>query len=256
MKIDFGRTVDDYGTHRAGFPPSFYDALGGEGIAIAGRHAIDLGTGTGTLARGLAARGALVIGIDPSDTMLDEARRLARADALAIDFRRATAEETGLAAASADLVSAGQCWHWFDRPRAARECRRLLRPDGLLVIAHFDWIPLPGNVVEATEQLIRQHNPRWLLHGGSGLYGLWFADLAAAGFFDLRSRSFDEDVLYSHAAWRGRIRASAGVGASLSPAAVAVFDAAHAAMLAERFADEPLHVHHRVFFVTGRPPRH
>ena len=42
---------------------------------------------------------------------------------------------------------------------AALEARRLLAPSGRLVIAHFDWLPLPGNVVEATEALIKAHNP-------------------------------------------------------------------------------------------------
>ena len=66
----------------------------------------------------------------------------------------ARAEQTDLPDASFDVVTAGQCWHWFDRPKAAQEVRRLLVSKGWLVIAHFDWIPLPGNVVEATEKLI------------------------------------------------------------------------------------------------------
>ena len=54
-----------------------------------------------------------------------------------------------MASSAADLVTAGQCWHWFDQPRAIAEVIRLLKPGGQLVIANFDWLPLAGNVVEA-----------------------------------------------------------------------------------------------------------
>ena len=49
-------------------------------------------------------------------------------------------------------------------------------------------------------------------------------DMAVAGFKNIETFSFDLDSIYTHEAWRGRIRASAGVGASLAPEAVAAFD--------------------------------
>jgi len=60
---------------------------------------------------------------------------------------RARAEALPFRDHSFDVVGAGQCWHWFDRRRAALEARRVLTPGGLMVIASFDWIALPGNVV-------------------------------------------------------------------------------------------------------------
>src|SRR5436190_14869364 len=137
MHVDFGNTARDYATFRAGFPDSLFDRLAALGLGIAGQSVVDLGSGTGTLARGFAKRGCKVIGVDIAEPMLAEARRLAVKDGVDAEFRVARAEETGLASASSDLVSAGQCWHWFDRPAAAREAMRLLRPDGALVIAHF-----------------------------------------------------------------------------------------------------------------------
>lgn len=249
---DFGRTAADYATHRAGFPDSFFERLAARGIGLAGARVVDLGTGTGTLARGFAARGCGVIGIDVSAPLLEQARALGAADGLEVEYRLARAEQTGLADASAELVIAGQCWHWFDRPRAAREALRVVRPGGCLVIAHFDWIPLPGNVAEATEQLIRAHNPAWRFYGGVGIHPAWLADLAQAGARSLETFSYDVDVPYTHEAWRGRIRASAGVAASLAPDAVAAFDRAHAALLRERFPERELAVLHRVFAVIGR----
>ena len=67
-------------------------------------------------------------------------------------------------------------------------------------------------------------------------------------------KSFDRAVDYRHAAWRGRIRASAGVAASLGAAAVATFDAAHEALLAHDFPDQPLRVPHRCWAAIGAKP--
>jgi len=254
MHIDFGKTAQDYGTHRAGFPDRFFERLFAGGIVRRGDRALDLGTGTGTIARGLSLRGCEVTGLDPSAPLLDQARRLDAAAGVETEYVQAKAEATGLPDASFDVVTAGQCWHWFDRATAAREMRRVLRSGGRLVIAHFDWIPLPGNVVDATEKLIERHNPAWKLAGGTGLHPRWLADAATAGFEDIETFSFDVPQAYSHEAWRGRIRASAGVAASLSPEAVVAFDRAHAAMLAERFPDDPLLVPHRVWVMTARSP--
>jgi SAM-dependent methyltransferase len=252
--IDFGKTAADYAKHRAGFPHRFFERLQVTGIAAAGMHALDLGTGTGTVARGLASLGCDVTGLDPSEALTAQAVELDRAAGVTVRYVTATAEDTGFEGESFDLVTAGQCWHWFDRPKAAAEVRRVLKPGGRLVIAHFDWIPLPGNVVHATEQLILKHNPNWALSGGNGVNGRWLADVATAGFGDIETASFDIDVPYSHEDWRGRIRASAGVAASLEPEAVTRFDEEHAAMLAQDFPQEPLLTLHRTWWVSSRKP--
>ena len=215
---------------------------------------LDLGTGTGALARGLAVRGCRVVGLDLAPALVSEGRRLDREAGVRADYLVGRAEQAGLRAAAFDVVTAGQCWHWFDRPRAAREAHRLLVPSGALVIAHFDWLPLPGNVVEATERLIERHNPAWKLAGGVGVHPAWLRDVAVADFEDVETFSFDVRVPYTHEAWRGRIRASAGVAASLAPAGVARFDAELHGLLASAFPTEPLKVPHRVFALVCRAP--
>jgi SAM-dependent methyltransferase len=252
MAVDFGRTASDYARHRAGFPDRFFERLLAARFVRPADRVLDLGTGTGTVARGLAKRGCTVTGLDRSAALLEQAKGLDREVGVEIQYVLATAEETGLPAHAFDVVTAGQCWHWFDRTKAAAEARRLLAEGGRSIIAHFDWLPLPGNVVEATEDLIREHNPSWDWHGGTGVHPLWFADLSQAGFVDLESFSFDVPVPYPREAWLGRIRASAGVGASLPPEAVERFNDAHRALLERDFLDEPLQIPHRVFAVTGR----
>lgn len=254
MQVDFGRTAEDYARHRAGFPEELFERLAERGVGRPGQRILDMGSGTGSLARGFARRGARVAALDLSEELLAQARVLAAEQGVEIETICAPAENSGLTAASFDVVAAGQCWHWFDRPRAAAEARRLLVPGGALLICHFDWLPLPGNMVAATEALIERHNPAWSLGGGTGLYPAWLVDAARAGFGGIETFSFDTRVPYSHEAWRGRIRASAGVGGSLAPDAVAAVDRALAALLAAEFPEDPLHVPHRCFAVTAAAP--
>ena len=249
----FGTAAKDYGEHRAGFPPSLFERLQRFGVGLDGQRLIDLGTGTGTLARGFASQGCEVVGIDPDDRMLATAAELALEAGDNITWLARNAEDTALPSNSAEVVTAGQCWHWFDRPAAAREVHRLLKPAGMLVICYLDWLPLPASVVAATEALIEQHNPQWHMGGRDGFWNQWLPDLQAEGFQHLETFSYDLDVPYSHEGWCGRIRASAGVTA-LEADQAARFEAEHRALLAQSFLREPLAVPHRIFAIIAKAP--
>lgn len=251
---DFGLTSTDYATHRAGFPKAFIQRIADAGGIGAGCRLLDLGTGTGTLARDFARLGAEVTGLDRSPGMLETASALAGGEGLSIRFLAGDAAATGLADDAFDLAIAGQCWHWFDAPAAAREMRRLLRPGGGMVICHFDWLPLAGNLVQTTEKLIAEFSPDWPMGGGTGLYPRWLSDLAEAGFKGIESHSFDVAQPYRPEDWRGRVRASAGVGGSLPPEEVARFDDRLAEIMARDFPGDLLAVPHRCWWVQAVNP--
>ena len=257
--VDFNKTAEDYARHRRGFPEALLERLSSLGVALPGSRVLELGCGTGALSRQLARRGCRVVGLDIAEEMLAQAVDRAEVEGLLFTPQQASAEDTGLEDASFDAVFAGQCWHWFDRPRVARECLRLLRPGGALAIAHLDWLALPGGVVEATEQVIDQFSTTEVLplnrYGHRvGIYPQWFDDVARAGFGELESFSFDIVVPYTREDWRGRIRASSAIGARLDSAEVARFDQALAKMLEARAEPEPMLLPHRVFALVARRP--
>lgn len=227
-----------------------YDRLTRLGWIKPAMRVLDLGTGTGALALGLAARGLDVIGLDPSLELLDVARRRAAEAHLDATFIAGTAEHTEREAASFDLVTAGQCWWWFEAGAALGEVERVLKPAGRLLIANFCYLPTPGSVAARTEELILEHNPGWPKAGESGIFESQVRDLDGRAFRAVESFSYVESVAFTPEAWRGRVRACNGVGAALEPAAVDAFDRALAARLDLEFPGE-LVIPHRVFVVTG-----
>jgi ubiquinone/menaquinone biosynthesis C-methylase UbiE len=103
-----------------------------QGMSITG--ILDLGCGTGRFSEPLAAYfNAQVVGIDPSEKMLERAREKRRDDR--VEYRLAPAEALPLPSASVDIIFMSMSFHHFrDRLAAARECRRVLRQGGTLFV--------------------------------------------------------------------------------------------------------------------------
>lgn len=261
--VDFGRTATDYARFRGGFPTELFDRLATSfSVGLPGQRLLDVGAGTGALAREFARRGCSVVATDPSSELLVQARELDIEAGVDVEYHQLSAERSHFPGASFDAVTAGRCWHWFDRPAAAAEVLRVLVPGGTLAIAHFDRVALDAvGVLEVTQALIERWNPEWArssppltFGGGIGIYSEWVRDVMRAGFCDIETFSFDLPVAYTHESWRGRVRSGGGVGGSLSSADLAAFDAELAQLLKRHFPSEPLLVTHRAFAVIARTP--
>jgi SAM-dependent methyltransferase len=95
-----------------------------------GRVALDLAAGTGKLTRRLVPTGARVLAVEP----LAEMREQLREAVPAAEVVTGTAEQLPLETASADAVTVGQAFHWFDAERATAEIARVLAPGGALAL--------------------------------------------------------------------------------------------------------------------------
>jgi SAM-dependent methyltransferase len=89
--------------------------------------ALDCATGNGQAAVGLSHHFSKVIGTDASETQIASAVANSR-----VEYRVAAAEDSGLEAHCADLITVAQALHWFDHARFFAEARRVLRPGGLM----------------------------------------------------------------------------------------------------------------------------
>jgi ubiquinone/menaquinone biosynthesis C-methylase UbiE len=107
--------------------------------AEAPRDLLDIGTGTGRMLEVLGPRVARALGIDQSREMLSVARvNLERAGLGNGIVRLGDMYQLPLRDACFDAIVVHQVLHYADRPAAAiAEAARVLRPDGVLVLADF-----------------------------------------------------------------------------------------------------------------------
>ncbi len=253
--LDFGRYSEDYAACRPGPPASFYQRI--DAITrIRESRSLDLATGPGTIALELAALGSSVVGIDTAAEQIATAKRVAQERNLEdkVHFRIASAENTGLDASSFDLATAGQCWHWFDSGAAMVEIQRVLRPGGVLAIAHYSYLAEHTPVARETEDLILEFNPSWTMAGSTGIFPEQIDDVIHGGFRLVEEFCYHHDEEFSHARWRGRMRTCNGVGSGgLSASEVLRFDDALSRLLSKKYPD-PMVVEHRVWCVVARKP--
>lgn len=242
--IDWGKTSSDYGQHRPGPPPSFYARLQALGVGLPGQRILDLGTGTGLLAREFARQGASASGTDIAAGQIEEASRLAHEQNLSCDFHVASSDAQPFPDATFDCITAMQCWLYFDPAKTVAEVKRLLKPGGILMISHFSWLPRLDAIANASEALVLKFNPQW---GGKD----WSGHVPPVCYeldqhFPLQAMFwYDEAIPFTRESWRGRMRACRGTGATLNPAQLEAFDREHDALL-QSIAPESFPVRHRL----------
>ncbi|KAL4871464.1 S-adenosyl-L-methionine-dependent methyltransferase, partial [Aspergillus spectabilis] len=134
-----------YAQNRLDYHPSLYSTIISHHTSTGGElnRLIDVGTGPGNVAQNLSKHFAHTTGLDPSAGMIETARSLAEADAIAqgtIVFEVSTAEDLGrnlsppIADGSVDLIVAATAAHWFDMPRFWTSAARVLKPGGSVAI--------------------------------------------------------------------------------------------------------------------------
>jgi len=150
----FSSRVEDYIRYRPSYPQAVIPWLEREcGLTRSSRIA-DIGSGTGILARLFLDFGCSVFGVEPNAGMRQAAERLLAGEPRfhSVDGR---AEAATLPEASVDFVTAGQAFHWFDPAAARAEFRRILQPEGWVVLIWNERLVTPGFLTEYEDLLQR-----------------------------------------------------------------------------------------------------
>lgn len=178
-------------------------AFAAERIALleGARSALDVGCGAGHLAFALAARIPQVVACDPSPSMLATVASAAKERGVAIQTREAAAESLPFADGAFDVVATRySAHHWLDVPAALREMRRVLKPEGLLLVIDLlgEDDPLADTWLQALE-LLRDPG-----HVRDRNVAEWAALLTQAGFSIDQTRRFRIRLAFD--AWVARMR--------------------------------------------------
>ncbi len=148
VKAFFDEVASDWDTMRL----TYYDERVIEQLAEraeldATQTVVDVGTGTGFVAAGLASRAGRVIAVDSSPRMLDIARtNLDRLDIDNVDLRQADVGSLPLPDDSVDAAVANMVLHHAQDPGAMlQEMARVTRPGGRVAITDavehpYEWM--------------------------------------------------------------------------------------------------------------------
>ncbi|MDP4004486.1 class I SAM-dependent methyltransferase [Methylobacterium sp. NEAU K] len=201
--------VDQFGAQASAYVTSAVHAAGADldriGALIRGMpgsRALDLGCGGGHVAFAAAAAGATVTAYDLSTEMLAAvAAEAGRRGLDRIEIRPGAAESLPFADAAFDAVlTRYSAHHWRDVPAALAEARRVLKPDGLLVVCDIasPEEPLLDTHLQAVE-LLRDPS-----HVRDYRMSEWRRMLEAAGF--AAGATLETRPRMEFASWIARMR--------------------------------------------------
>lgn len=124
----FTGKAEIYSKYRPGYPKKYIDYLISYNNLTSEKTVADIGSGTGIFTRELLQKNLKVIAVEPNEDMrniaVESLKNYPKYTQLST-----TAENTGIADNSIDLVTATQAFHWFDMPKFKVECKRILKPD-------------------------------------------------------------------------------------------------------------------------------
>jgi SAM-dependent methyltransferase len=189
-RADFATAYDRYRPHP---PAALLELL----PTLAGidrpRLVVDLGSGTGLSTRFWADTADEVVGVELNDAMREFAEE--ESEAPNVRYVGASAYETGLVDACADIVTAAQSLQWLKLDRAVPEIARILRPGGVFCAYNYFRSQLRSWEASAAFERVRRRKHELVRGEGYAEPGLpdAAAELAAAGAF----RDVRELVLHS-----------------------------------------------------------
>lgn len=129
---------------RPRYPRETFEVLAGL-AADRPKRVLDVGCGTGEIARHLAPFVDLVVAVDFSEPMVEAARRLPGGDRTNIAWKVGPIEEVPLDGPHS-LIVGGQSLHWMDWNVVFPRFRRALSGHGCLAVVDLDVEPPPWEV--------------------------------------------------------------------------------------------------------------
>lgn len=228
--FDWGRTSLDYAKYRDIYPQEFYDRIINRGLCVNGQRVLDLGTGTGVLPRNMYRYGAKWTGTDISDRQIEQAKILSKD--MDIDYYACSAEELDFAEGTFDVITACQCFWYFDHENVMPKLYHMLKPNGRILILYMAWLPFEDMIAGESEKLVLKYSPKWS-GAGETRHPIFIPDCYKERFELVYHEEYPLKVNFTRESWNGRMKACRGVGASLSEEEIHSWEQEHIRLLNE-----------------------
>lgn len=188
FKDYFSEDASKYGRYRPDYPAALYSHL----ATLSGQKqkAWDCATGNGQAALQLAEYFAEVIATDASEAQIRNA--VAKDN---ICYRIASAENSGIASDSVNLITVAQAFHWFNIPAFAIEADRVLKKNGILAIWTYNLLSISKGIDEIVNHLY---------HSTLGEFWPFERRMVEKGYRDtqLPFKELDAPALHMSSTWR------------------------------------------------------
>lgn len=152
-KKRFSSRVDNYSKFRPSYPEVIISFLESEKVLYKDSIIADIGSGTGILSELFLKNGNFVFGIEPNIDMRNRAEIILKGyqNFHSID---GSAECTNMEENSINIITVGQAFHWFDQVKARKEFKRILKPEGYVVIIWNNRKRFGSKFLEQYEDLL------------------------------------------------------------------------------------------------------
>lgn len=233
--FDWGRTSSDYAKFRDVYPQQFYQKILDRNLCTAGQAVLDIGTGTGVIPRNMYRYGAKWTAADISENQIEQAKILS--EGMDIDYHTAATEDIDFPDQSFDVITACQCFFYFNHETVAPKLWRMLKQGGSILVLYMAWLPFEDRIAEASEKLVLKYNPDWS-GARETIHPIEMPDCYKEKFQLVYREEFLLEVPFTRESWNGRIRACRGIGASLTEEEISGWEEEHKKLLVQIAPDE------------------
>ena len=154
FKDHFSTGSSDYSQYRPQYPVKLFEYLAS--LTAIPQRAWDCATGTGQCALHLADYYSEVIATDASSNQIANATKKP-----GIQYRVASAEDSGIESNSVDLITVAQALHWFDLAAFTKEVNRVLKPGGILAVWTYNLLKIEENIDKEIDRFYQELAPYW-----------------------------------------------------------------------------------------------
>ena len=226
--FDWGKTSSDYAKFRDVYPQKFYQKIIERNLCLTGQSALDIGTGTGVLPRNMYKYGARWTATDISENQIEQAKILS--EGMNIDYYTVATEDISFPDNSFDVITACQCFFYFEHNRVMPNLYRMLKAGGSILILYMAWLPFEDKIAGASENLVLKYNPKWS-GAGETVHQIDIPDCYKENFELVYREEYPVKVPFTRESWNGRIKACRGIGASLTDSEIIMWEQEHMELL-------------------------
>lgn len=238
--FDWGKTSSDYAKYRDIYPKEFYERIINRNLCVNGQKVLDMGTGTGVIPRNMYIYGAKWIGTDISENQIEQAKILSKG--MDIEYYAYSAEELDFHDNSFDVITACQCFWYFDHEMIMPKLYNLLKKDGRILVLYMTWLPFEDKIAGESESLVLKYSPNWS-GARETMHPIHIPECYGEKFELVYHDEYKLNVPFTRESWNGRMKACRGVGASLTPEEVEKWEREHLELL-EKITPEEFEVLH------------